>query len=61
MILKNQLNDARLGCLIVVGGMKEFFTSKKELRDNYKELEEVGFFEDYCLIINNEWNFNVEF
>jgi hypothetical protein len=41
--------------------MKEFFTSKKELRDNYKELEEVGFFEDYCLIINNEWNFNVEF
>jgi hypothetical protein len=41
--------------------MEEFFTSKKELLDNYEELEEVGYFENYCLIINIEWNFNVEF
>lgn len=41
--------------------MEEFFTSKKELFDNYEELEEVEYFEDYCLIINIEWHFNVEF
>jgi hypothetical protein len=38
--------------------MEEFFTSKKKLLDNYEELEEVGY---YCLIINTEWHFNVEF
>jgi hypothetical protein len=41
--------------------MEEFFTSKKELLDNYEELKDVGYFEDYCLIINTKWNFNVEF
>jgi len=31
--------------------MEKFFTSKKELLDKYEELEEVGYFENYYLMI----------
>jgi hypothetical protein len=34
MILKNWLNNTRIGCLFVVGGMDDFFTIKEDMFDD---------------------------
>ncbi len=40
-----KLVNTRIVCLLVVGGMDDFFTIKEDLFDDYEdELEEVGIF-----------------
>jgi hypothetical protein len=44
MIMKNQLNNVRIGYSLVVEGMEEFFKVEKELLDDHEdELEDANF------------------
>jgi hypothetical protein len=44
MIMKNYLNNVRIGYTIVVEGMEEFIKVEKELLDDHEnELEEANF------------------
>ncbi len=53
MIFKNWLTNTKTNSVFIIGGMEDFFITKKDLFDDYEdELEEGGLFKTWNKIPN---------